>query len=95
MDAFDFGNDCIQYIPRENITLGSEDCLYLNVYVPTNTTSIDVNAKLPVIILLYGGRFIGGSARDYGLDFLIEENVIVVRIQNIMTKFTFLNSFFQ
>lgn len=62
--------------------MGFEDCLYLNVYVPTNSTSIDTNAKLPVMFFIHGGGFVSGSARDYGPDFLMEQNVIVVRIQS-------------
>lgn len=78
MDAFDFGNDCFQHI-SDDIFDGSEDCLYLNVFVPINTTgSINPNAKLPVIFYIYGGRFVTGAASDYAPDFLIEENVIVV-----------------
>lgn len=78
MDAFDFGNNCLQHI-SEDIFEGSEDCLYLNVYVPINASkSIDPNAKLPVVFYIYGGRFVTGAASDYAPDFLMEEDVIVV-----------------
>lgn len=77
MDAFNFGNDCLQHI-SDDIFEGFEDCLYLNVFVPTNLTSIDPNAKLPVVFYIYGGRLVTGTASDYAPDFLMEENVIVV-----------------
>jgi carboxylesterase type B len=35
----------------EQIEVGSEDCLYLNVYVPPN----DGNSKLPVMVYIHGG----------------------------------------
>ncbi|KAI0265658.1 Alpha/Beta hydrolase protein [Gloeopeniophorella convolvens] len=43
---------------------GSEDCLTVNVIKPTNTHS---NAKLPVLVWIYGGGFTeGGSAANDG-----------------------------
>lgn len=36
----------------------SEDCLYLNVWVPDGATP---NSKLPVMVFIYGGAFITGS----------------------------------
>lgn len=68
--------------------VGFEDCLYLNVYVPTNSTSIDRNAKLPVIFYIYGGRFVTGASNYYAPDFLLDENVIVVRKQGWNLRFS-------
>lgn len=76
-DAFDFGSDCLQHISGD-IFDGSEDCLYLNLFVPINSTSINSNAKLAVVFYIYGGRFMSGASSDYAPDFLMEENVIVV-----------------
>ena len=36
----------------------SEDCLFLNLWVPMNTAS---NAKLPVKVFIHGGGFVGGT----------------------------------
>lgn len=97
MDAFNFRNHCLQHISGD-IFDGFEDCLYLNVYVPINTTkSIDPNAKLPVIFYIYGGRFVTGAANDYAPDFLMEENVIVVckRQSDFSNKFLMLIFNFQ
>jgi len=52
----------------------SEDCLYLNVWVPLKQTS----GKLPVIVWLYGGGFIGGSGSGSPGDFLSGDDTIVV-----------------
>ncbi|XP_055326221.1 juvenile hormone esterase-like, partial [Sitodiplosis mosellana] len=80
IDAFDFGNDCIQKNSPtfDPVAIGSEDCLYINVYFPGDCKSINSKTKLPVMISIYGGGFIVGSSRFYGPDFLIETNVIVV-----------------
>lgn len=59
--------------------LGSEDCLYINVYVPGDGQSIKPDNKLPVMLKIYGGGFKVGSSRFYAPDFLIEMNVILVR----------------
>ncbi|KAF5378964.1 hypothetical protein D9757_009084 [Collybiopsis confluens] len=53
-----FGNAC----PQTPGTLGapiSEDCLFLNVWRPQNTPS---NAKLPVLVWIYGGQYTTGAA---------------------------------
>lgn len=76
LDAFDFGNDCVQRKSEGADVFGVEDCLYLNVYVPA--LNLLQNKKLPVILYIYGGQFAFGSAKYYGPDFLIDEDVVVV-----------------
>lgn len=58
--------------------VGSEDCLYLNVYSP----DIKPNKPLPVMVWIHGGAFISGSGNDdfYGPEFLVRQDVIVVTI---------------
>lgn len=41
-----------------------EDCLALNLWTPT----LDANAKKPVIVVLHGGGFYGGSGNSTGMD---------------------------
>ena len=41
----------------------SEDCLFLNIFAPVNTTG-----KLPVIIYIHGGGFTGGCAHEKHFD---------------------------
>lgn len=78
LDAFDFGNDCIQPDLEKQTYFGSNDCLYLNVFVPSECSAINTGTKLPVIFYIFGGKFSFGTARFYGPDFLMETNVIVV-----------------
>ncbi len=46
---------CTQIHLTGGIELGGEDCLYLDVYVPPGAAA---DAKLPVMLWLYGGGFI-------------------------------------
>lgn len=60
-------------------TIGSEDCLYLNVFAPKQ--SIDI--LKPVIMFSHGGGFVAGNGTlksENGPDYLIENDVVVVTI---------------
>lgn len=62
-DARTFGSDCIQteQMRRNSRAPGtSEDCLFLNVWEPRHRKS----AKLPVMLWVYGGSFLGGSGSN-------------------------------
>ncbi|CAO4383000.1 unnamed protein product [Caenorhabditis nigoni] len=68
----------------------SEDCLYLNVYVPGK---VDPNKKLAVMIWVYGGGFWSGtSTLDVydGRILTVEENVILVAMNYRVSIFGFL-----
>nr|ANS53406.1 esterase 6 [Sitophilus oryzae] len=57
-------------------SFSSEDCLYMNVYSPTNNAS----AKLPVMVWIYGGFFLFGDGdyKDLGPDYFLEQDVVFV-----------------
>ncbi|XP_072492058.1 cocaine esterase-like isoform X2 [Notamacropus eugenii] len=60
-------------------TANSEDCLYLNVYVPVH---VKERAKLPVMVWIHGGGLTFGSASIYDGSILsASQNVVVVTIQ--------------
>lgn len=77
--ATSYKPNCLQYnLIEQNPILGSEDCLYLNVYVPEreNTSTL-----LSVFFSIYGGAFTFGiGGRASGPDFLMDHDVIVVLI---------------
>jgi len=55
---------------------GSEDCLFLNIYVPGNATA---GSNLPVMVFIHGGAFVSGAGSDYdGSQLAASGNVIVV-----------------
>lgn len=79
--AMEHGQQCFQrdfMTGRRMVTSGSEDCLYLNIYTP----KLNPNKPLPVMFWIHGGAFISGCGNDenYGADFLVTQNVILVTI---------------
>src|SRR3954470_11947760 len=56
--ADSFGPGCVQASsPYTQVPSMSEDCLYLNVWTPAKAA----NDRLPVMVWIYGGGFVGGS----------------------------------
>ncbi|RZC36248.1 COesterase and/or Abhydrolase 3 domain containing protein, partial [Asbolus verrucosus] len=75
LDATKDGNICVQ---SSDPVLGSEDCLFINVYVPK--LSKFNKQLLPTMVFIYGGGFEAGFSNYnlYGPDHLLERNVVVV-----------------
>jgi para-nitrobenzyl esterase len=76
-----FAPACMQVgvsMPGETPPAVSEDCLYLNIWTPAKS----VYEHLPVIVWIYGGGYINGSASMplYWGDHLAHKGVIVVTI---------------
>jgi para-nitrobenzyl esterase len=76
-----FAPACMQTgvsMPGETPPAVSEDCLYLNIWTPARS----VHEHLPVIVWIYGGGYINGSASMplYWGDHLAHKGVIVVTI---------------
>lgn len=65
----------------------SEDCLYLNVWTPAKST----NEKLPVLMWIYGGGFVSGSAACavYDGEALAKQGIIFVSINYRVGVFGF------
>ncbi|EGO03357.1 hypothetical protein SERLA73DRAFT_69239 [Serpula lacrymans var. lacrymans S7.3] len=75
-DARNFGPACIQQ--PAVVGVGSEDCLNLNVWKPTNATEGD---SLPVIIYVYGGGFYAGTTQGFPLyDWVVQHPTGVVAV---------------
>ena len=100
-----FGNACVQsgrlYGPGSNnrydatigttlgTTLGSEDCLYLNIWQPASATG-----PLPVVVWVHGGSNISGYTGDPmydGANLAKTANVVVVSVNYRLGVFGFLN----
>ena len=75
-DATSFGPACLQMQHEyPDQILGSENCLFLNVFTK------DVTAKKPVLVYIHGGAFVFGSPHRLTGEFLMEEEVVVVTLQ--------------
>ncbi len=77
LDATHFRDACPQVV-RYGLTESSdvEDCLYLNVAVPT--ASAPGGKPRAVLVWIYGGAFVGGGANLYPIDYLARTGDIVV-----------------
>ena len=64
-DATEFGHTCKQVMWGDDGLFspdhGSEDCLFLNVYVNLNATAVD-GGLLPVGVFVHGGSYLTGSS---------------------------------
>lgn len=78
-DAKEFGPDCAQAswgtAPGSIAESSSEDCLYLNLWLPARTKS---EAKLPVMVWIHGGGFVGGSGSGISGDAFAKQGVILM-----------------
>ena len=100
-----FGNACVQsgrlYGPGSNNkydatigttlgqTVGSEDCLYLNIWRPAGAAT-----QLPVIVWVHGGSNISGYTADPvydGANLARTANAVVVSVNYRLGMFGFLN----
>jgi len=77
-DATAFGPTCMQVTGAFGGRGGpqSEDCLQLNVYEPLN----HAHKRLPVMVWIYGGGFIGGAANYYNGTHFAEDGVVLVTL---------------
>ena len=93
--AAEFGADCMQgrFGPPSApgappARVPSEDCLFLNVWRPTSAAPV---AKLPVMVWIYGGGFMGGSSASpgtSGVEFA-KRGVILVSVNYRVGRFGF------
>ncbi|KAL4234464.1 Carboxylesterase 5A [Mactra antiquata] len=90
--AVDFGMPCVQFnFYKEAEFPQSEDCLYLNVYVPGRPA--DSTSGHAVAIWIHGGSYIEGSALQYDATFMsLYGNVIVVTINYRLGVYGFLTT---
>ncbi|MCX2979860.1 carboxylesterase [Halieaceae bacterium IMCC14734] len=85
-DTVKFGAACIQpwsFMTRDTGVagdiIGSEDCLYLNVWAPRD--ALNAGTRLPVMLWIHGGSNTAGTAAGYPASHLAgSQQVIVVSI---------------
>lgn len=82
LEGRDFGPSCMQGhsaffadVPNKDL---SEDCLFLNIYVPSDASP---NGSLPVMVWIHGGAFLYGQGMFYNASNLASvANVVVVTL---------------
>ena len=80
-----FAPACMQVgvsMPGETPPAISEDCLYLNIWTPAEAKTKTAPEHLPVIVWIYGGGYINGSASMplYWGDRLAHQGIVIVTI---------------
>src|SRR5258708_2567215 len=89
--AMDFGSHCMQGNVYGDMVFRdpgmSEDWLYLNVWTPAKTS----DAKLPVMVWIYGGGFVAGATSEQRQDgsALAQQGVVVVSMNYRLGIFGF------
>ncbi|GJQ72194.1 hypothetical protein Trydic_g3285 [Trypoxylus dichotomus] len=76
------------------VYIGSEDCLYINVFTSKNEQTNNQSSLLPVMVFIYGGGFKFGQSNQsiYGPDYLLEHDVVIVSFNYRVGAFGFLSS---
>ncbi|NXI19177.1 CEL lipase, partial [Irena cyanogastra] len=99
LKAKEFKNRCLQATLAQTDVRGSEDCLYLNIWIPQERKQVSTN--LPVMVYIYGGAFLFGGSQganfldNYlydGEEIAVRGNVIVVTINYRLGPLGFLST---
>jgi para-nitrobenzyl esterase len=94
-DGAHFGNRCVQgtgWDPGYEQNTTTEDCLYLNVYVPHATWSGHRTRNRPVFVWIHGGGFTGGAGQDTDpRKYVAATNSVYVTINYRLGALGFLN----
>ncbi|XP_070286098.1 LOW QUALITY PROTEIN: bile salt-activated lipase-like [Myotis yumanensis] len=87
LKAKDYKQRCLQISLTQLNTRGSEDCLYLNIWVPQGQKEVSQN--LPVMIWIFGGAFFFGTGQGlkFFSDYQFDGEEIVTRGNVILVTF--------
>lgn len=87
--AMTYGNRCTQLASGNGPRIDTEDCLYLNVYVPT---SVPATGKLPVFFMIHGGGLTTGAGDQMDGSLIAQtQDVVVVSVNYRLGPFGFLD----
>lgn len=90
VDGRQHNSFCPQYDHDENKVVGSEDCLYLNVYTPFLPGETD--RLLPVLVFIHGGAYTRGAASSHGPQRLMMQDIVVVTMNYRLGVLGFLST---
>ncbi|XP_072488925.1 bile salt-activated lipase [Notamacropus eugenii] len=84
-----FKKRCLQATITQDDTFGSEDCLYLNIWIPQGRKQVSSN--LPVMIWIYGGAFLMGAGQgaNFLKNYLYDGEEIATRGNVIVVTFNY------
>lgn len=76
-----------------NTEQGSEDCLFINVFTTSKSNQSMTNKLMPVFFWIHGGSFNYGSGWPTldGVDYIVEQDVVVVTINYRLSVMGFLS----
>ncbi|XP_061867770.1 bile salt-activated lipase [Colius striatus] len=85
----EFKSYCMQTTLLQNDVRGTEDCLYLNIWIPQGKKQVSTN--LPVMVWIYGGAFLIGEAEGtkFFNNYLYDGEEIAVRGNVIVVTFNY------
>ncbi|CAK9803092.1 Juvenile hormone esterase [Anthophora quadrimaculata] len=92
--AYSNGNMCIQ-LGRDGKIHGSEDCLFLNIFVPMISGKPEKNSSiLPVVVFVHGGSFMTGTGDSHKFPpkYLMDQNIILVTLNYRLNILGFLST---
>ncbi|KAM6169466.1 bile salt-activated lipase-like [Rhynchocyon petersi] len=89
LKAKEYKNRCLQATFTQDNVFGSEDCLYLNIWVPQGKR--EVSRNLPVMVWIYGGAFLMGSGQggNFLNNYLYDGEEIATRGNVIVVTFNY------
>ncbi|BES89328.1 esterase [Nesidiocoris tenuis] len=95
LDATHSDKICLQTVQIDLVPtrskLGTEDCLYLNIYTPKLPSELPDGKLLDVIFYIHGGAFTSGAGAIYGPTYLLDRDVVYVNINYRLDVFGFLS----
>ncbi|XP_070811737.1 bile salt-activated lipase [Pituophis catenifer annectens] len=89
LQANKYQKRCMQSTLTQKEVRGSEDCLYLNIWVPQGKKQVSTN--LPVMVWIYGGAFVwgGGQGANFLNNYLYDGEEIASRGKVIVVTFNY------
>lgn len=88
LNCTEFGPVCMQ-VYTTGMNLMSEDCLHLNIFTKNIPSALTHQLK-PVIVFIHGGGFKAGSAINYGPEYLMDRDIVVVTLNYRLGVFGFM-----
>ncbi|CAH0751649.1 unnamed protein product [Diatraea saccharalis] len=89
-DASKSGSICLQYHGITKTMMGSEDCLYMNIYTPF----LKPERPLPVLVFIHSGAYLFGTGNrvDFDPSRLMDWDLIIVTINYRLGALGFLST---